>query len=269
LALLLSDSPDAALPLARRLQQLNTARQHAEKSILEDIQAHLATHPRLLENKSLVLAQEGWHAGILGIVASRVAKQFHRPVVLISTDGNMGQGSGRSIAGLDLYSALKSCRQALIAFGGHAMAAGLRIQTDHIADFQQALETTIQAMAADSDRPPDLAIDCELDLGNIDSPLIDAIQALQPFGVAIPKPLFMARNVRVCSSKIVGSGHRRMVLSPSAPSRNIRLDAIQFNVGQDKALPKRFARIAFELQWNRWNGNKKAQLVVAAADPAK
>jgi len=268
LALLLSDSPDAAMPLARRLQQLNTARQHAEKGILEDIQAHLAAHPRLLENKSLVLAQEGWHAGILGIVASRVAKRFHRPVVLISTDGNMGQGSARSIAGLNLYSALKDCRQSLIAFGGHAMAAGLRIQTVQIPDFQQALETTIQAMSVDTDLTPDLAIDCELDLGNVDRPLIDAIQALQPFGVALPKPLFMARNVRVCSSKIVGSGHRRMVLSPSALSRNIRLDAIQFNVGQDKAPPKRFARIAFELQWNRWNGNQKAQLVVVAVDPA-
>jgi len=266
LELLTTASPLAADTIARKLDRLNTERQRTEKSILDDIQAHLAENPHLLERKALVLAEPDWHAGILGIVASRVAKQYHRPAVLIAIDGDMGQGSGRSIPGLNLYSALDSCQQELIGFGGHAMAAGLRVQTNHIPAFQEAFEATIQVLSADTDLSPVLTIDYELAFEDINAGLIDAIESLQPFGVAIPKPLFMASDIRVRSSKIVGSNHRRMSLSQASAPRNVRFDAIQFNIDQEKVLPDHFERIAFELQWNRWNGNRKPQLLINAFD---
>ncbi len=250
--------------MARELQHLNTERQRTENIILEEIQAHLTANPHLLERQSLVLSQAGWHAGILGIVASRLIKQYHRPVVLLAIDGDTAHGSGRSLPGLNLYTALASCQSSLIGFGGHAMAAGLRIQTAYIPAFQEAFEAAIQSLSTDTDMTPVLTIDCELDFKAINSALIDEIESLQPFGVASPKPLFMTRDVGVLSSKIVGTRHRRMVLNQSSAPRNVRFDAIQFNLEPEKPLPDHFERIAFELQWNRWNGNCRPQLVINA-----
>ena len=264
--LLTTGSLKAADQIAGELHRLNTERQRTEKIILAEIQGYIAANPQILDRRSLVLAQADWHAGLLGIVAARVAKQYHRPVVLIALDGKAGQGSGRSIPGLDLFTALDSCRQTLLGFGGHAMAAGLKIQTEHIPAFQEAFETTIQSLSADTDLAPALTIDCELDFKDIDEALIDAIESMQPYGASCPKPLFLAHDVRVRSSKMVGTVHRRMVLSQVSDPRNARFDAIQFNVQPGKASSEHFERIAFELQWNRWNGNRRPQLVVTAAE---
>ncbi len=144
------------------------------------------------------------------------------------------------------------------------MAAGLRIQVNHISAFQEAFEATVQALSADMDLRPELTIDYELAFEDINAGLIDAIESLQPFGVASPKPLFMTPDIRVMSSKIVGSRHRRMVLRQTSSPRNVRLEAIQFNIDPEKPLPDKFERIAFELQWNLWNGNRKPQLAINA-----
>ena len=266
LALNLMTQPDitAAEPLARLLQDLNRARQNTERVIIDQAQAQIETHKTLLEGHSLVLAQTDWHPGVLGIVASRLARKYHRPVILIAIDGDEGLGSGRSIPGLNLYDALDACKTHLIRFGGHAMAAGLRIQTDQIPAFRDALDQSIQSQSISADLTPVITIDCEIDFNVIDDGLLDAVESLQPFGCESPKPLFMTRNVQVCSSQIVGGSHRRMVLRQVSLPNNLRLDAIQFNIDPDAVLPDSFDRVAYEVQWNRWNGNVKPQLVITA-----
>ena len=253
-----------AEPIAREMQALNVARQNTERAILEEIETQIDNQPMLLDSQVLVLAQAGWHPGVLGIVASRLTRQYHRPVVLITIDGDVGYGSGRSIPGLNLYAALKSCQSHLHRFGGHAMAAGLRLQADQIPAFRDALDASIQIQSVSLDLTPVLTIDSELKFDAINGTLLDAIESLHPYGTGNPKPVFMTRKVTVCSSQIVGGVHRRMVLRQASMPNNARFDAIQFNVDPDATPPDQFDRIAYELQRNRWNGNVKPQLVITA-----
>ena len=267
LNLLTQSSVTTAAPIARDMQSLNAARQNTERAILEEIQTQIDNHPKQLDNHALVLAQVGWHPGVLGIVASRLARQYHRPTVLITIDGDVGYGSGRSVPGLNLYAALDACESHLLRFGGHAMAAGLRIQKDKISAFRDALDVSVQSQSANVDLTPVITIDSELDFGAINGSLLDAIESLQPFGTENPKPLFMAHKVKVCSSQFVGGAHRRMVLSQASSPCKARFEAIQFNIDTNAILPDYFDRIAFELQWNRWNGKAKPQLVITAVQP--
>ena len=260
--LLIAKDPNAAKNSAHTLNLLNLKRQDLEKGILADIQRFIDNNPSLLRRRSLVLYQPGWHAGVLGIVASRLMHNYHRPVVLISLQDGTGKGSARSVEGLNLYDALAACRQFLESFGGHAMAAGLQIREEKIADFQDAFEKEIQRTTSPETLIPALQIDSELDFTTISDGLIDELELLMPFGTGNPEPLFLARNVKVTNSKIVGKSHRRMILSQASGYTTATIPAIQFNVDDEDAKKFHFDQIVFRLHWNRWNGKKSAQIVV-------
>jgi single-stranded-DNA-specific exonuclease len=260
--LLIAKDIDAANKTAHTLNLLNRKRQDLEKGILADIQRFIDKNASLLRLRSLVLYQQGWHAGVLGIVASRMMRTYHRPVVLISLQDGVGKGSARSIEGLNIYDALSACGQLLEGFGGHAMAAGLQIREDNIADFQNAFESEIQRTAPPETLAPTIRIDSELEFGAISDKLIDELEMLMPFGAGNPEPLFLARDVKVVSSKIVGQNHRRMVLSQASGYAAATIPAIHFNINDDDAKKFRFDRMVFRLNWNRWNGKKSAQIVV-------
>jgi single-stranded-DNA-specific exonuclease len=140
------------------------------------------------------------------------------------------------------------------------MAAGLGIRTENISAFKTAFEQAAAATSADIDPAPEIRIDGVLDFEQITEQLIDDIDALQPFGSGNSEPLFMARDVQIKQSKIVGNRHRRMRLTQSVTGRSF--PAIQFNIDPNQALPERLKKIAFHLQWNRWNGRKSAQMVI-------
>jgi len=251
-----------AAQAAQTLNLLNQKRQDLEKTILADIQGYLDINPSLLQCSSLVLSREGWHAGVLGIVASRIMDKYYRPVVLIATKDGLGKGSARSVPGIDLYAALAACQPYLENFGGHALAAGLKIREENIANFQIAFEQAVRDVSQPEDLLPKVQIDGELDFAAISADLIDQMESLMPFGTGNPEPLFMSSNVKVISSKIVGKNHRRMVLRQSF-ARNIPpLQAIHFNVDDRMAQQNSFEKMVFKLRWNRWNGNKTAQIVV-------
>jgi single-stranded-DNA-specific exonuclease len=255
------DAGDAATA-AQTLNQLNQKRQQLEKGTLAEIEAYLAINASLLRQRALVLSQDGWHAGLLGIVASRMVERYYRPVVLIATEDGVGKGSARSVPGINLYDALAECRTYLDSFGGHSMAAGLKIRQENIADFKIAFENAIQKRSEPGDLIQTLNIDGELDFAAISADLIDELESLMPYGSGNPEPLFVSTNVRVVSSRIVGQRHRRMVLRQSAKPNTPSFQAIHFNVDDRSAKQKRFAKVAFKLHWNRWNGKKTAQMVV-------
>jgi len=260
--LLIAKDPHAAKDSAHTLNLLNLKRQDLEKGILADIQRFIDNNPSLLRRRSLVLYQPGWHAGVLGIVASRLMHNYHRPVVLISLQDGTGKGSARSVEGLNLYDALAACRHFLESFGGHAMAAGLQIREEKIADFQDAFEKEIQRTTSPETLIPALQIDSELDFTTISDGLIDELELLMPFGAGNPEPLFLARNVKVTNSRIVGKSHRRMILSQASGYTTATIPAIQFNADDEDAKKFHFDHIVFRLHWNRWNGKKSAQIVV-------
>jgi single-stranded-DNA-specific exonuclease len=260
--LLTSDRMDTARPLAHTLNQLNASRQEIERRIWGDLEAMIARQPDLLKRQTLVLAHPDWHVGVIGIVASKVMDRFYRPVVLIALRGRSGRGSARGIPGMDLYACLSACRAHLEELGGHAQAAGLRIDADRLPEFQRAFEAAVCAAAGPDTFIPHIRIEAELGLEAISEDLVDQLESLMPFGVANPEPLFMARNVAVVSSSWVVQHHRRMVLRQAAGAADRTVRAIHFHVDPLREAPTRFERMAYKLRWNHWNGNKTVQLVI-------
>ncbi|MCU0592661.1 MAG: single-stranded-DNA-specific exonuclease RecJ [Desulfobacterales bacterium] len=263
--LLIADQMDTARRLAHTLNQLNASRQELERCIWEDLQTQIARQPDLLKGQTLVLADPGWHAGVIGIAASRMMVRYHRPVVLIALQGRSGRGSARGIPGIDLFSCLSACRMHLEELGGHVQAAGLRIDASRLPEFQQAFEAAVRSVANSDTFIPQIPIEAEVGLDAISEDLADQIEQLMPFGAENPEPLFMARRVTVVSSSRVGEHHRRMVLRSAAGPARRSFPAIQFHADPQYDALAHFERIAYKLRWNRWNGSKTLQLVVEEA----
>ena len=260
--LLTTQDAGYAAAAAQTLELLNQKRQSLEKKTLADIERYLKLNASLLDRRAVVLWQDGWHAGLLGIIASRLVERYYLPVVLIATEDGLGKGSARSVPGINLYETLKACQPLLETFGGHSMAAGLKIRQENIPDFCKALENAVDRVAQPEELMPTLNIDSELEFGTISDHLIDELESLMPWGAGNPEPLFIASDVRVISSKIVGRAHRRMVLRQPSGRPSQTFQAIQFNVNDQLANINSFTRLIFKLRWNRWNGKKIAQIVV-------
>jgi single-stranded-DNA-specific exonuclease len=262
LELLTSSSTETARTIAEELDLENSRRQDLEKHVLSEIFKQLETNPKLLEKKSLVLERQGWHQGVIGIVASRLVQRYARPVVLIAVSDGMGKGSARSPEGLDLFQAIKACGHCLEKFGGHAVAAGLTVKAEKIPAFRTHFEKIVcQDMAAESFIPK-LVIDREISAADISPGLADELEKLVPFGKGNQEPLFMLSDMDVVSARTVGAGHMQMRLRPATHLQTIPLDAILFNAPSDEPSPKRFDRIACYVRWNRWRNRKRIQLVI-------
>jgi single-stranded-DNA-specific exonuclease len=264
--LLMAKNTETAADLAQSLDALNRTRKETETEILTEIRSYLSKNLQESNKSAIVLAHHKWHEGVLGIVAARLVDQYHRPVVLISTHDGLGKGSARSIPGFDLYRGLLKCARWLEAFGGHSMAAGLKIKDGNIKDFIEMFEASVKNTIQPGDFLPELVIDCELKFSDISDRLLDEIDTLMPFGEGNPNPLFMARNVSVKSSRIVGQNHRRMFLCQPSSGTHKSFGAIHFNSVTDAALPEAYNRIAFRLNWNHWKGDKYPQLVIVDAE---
>ena len=265
LQLLTTDNMDTARRLAQSLDGFNIRRRELEQSILEDILEDYRQQPDHLKHQTLVKWHTGWHQGVLGIVASRIVETYCRPAILIAVTGELGKGSARSIPGLDLYKALEVCRHCLVDFGGHSMAAGLTIKAEKLIEFQRSFENAVRQMSVPESRIPRLTIDTSIHFDDISERLIDEIESLSTFGNANPEPVFMAQNIKVVSSKIVGKNHRRMMLVQDGKSSGKPVSAIRFNAADNLLNATTFPRIAFRLQWNRWNDNKTIQLIIEDA----
>ncbi|RLB61818.1 MAG: hypothetical protein DRG80_03495 [Deltaproteobacteria bacterium] len=260
--LLITKSMDDAEQIGNSLDRMNRKRRSIETEMLSQIEDYLKVNPSLLEKNTLVLSRPDWHLGILGIVASRVMKKYFCPVVLISTADGIGKGSARSIPGVNLYDGLCACADDLESFGGHSMAAGLKIKTEKIERFESKFENFIGDITKPDDFIPKIYIDYELAFDDISKGLIDEIESLNPFGTGNPEPIFMARDIMVVSSKIVGKHHRRMLLKQSGGNTGKTFQAIHFNGNTGSSMKEGFDRIAFRLRWNRWNGGKTSQMVI-------
>jgi single-stranded-DNA-specific exonuclease len=266
LHLLTTDDTAAAHRLAQTLDEFNLQRREVEQSILNAILADLKQRPEPLKAHTLVSWNPEWHLGVLGIVASRLVETIYRPVVLIAVQNEIGKGSARSIPGLDLYKALHDCRHLLEDFGGHTIAAGLTIKMENVIEFQQAFEIAVSRIAQPGLQTPKLTVDAEVDFNDLSEALVDQIENISPFGTQNPEPLFMANNITVHSSKIVGNNHRKMVLTQGDGQSHKSMNAICFNAADNLLRETAFARIAFRLRWNRWKNNKTVQLIIEDAD---
>jgi single-stranded-DNA-specific exonuclease len=163
---------------------------------------------------------------------------------------------------VDIYQGLSACADDLENFGGHSLAAGLKLKAENIEDFKENFENEIGSITTPLDFLPKVFIDYELAFDDISNILIEEIELLTPFGTGNHEPLFMARNVGVESSKIVGDHHRRLRLKQGSGKTGKVFNAIQFNIEKKSVLREHFDQIAFRLRWNRWGGKKTAQMVI-------
>jgi single-stranded-DNA-specific exonuclease len=265
LRLLLAEQDDEALHLARELEELNQARQALDRSVLDDALRQLE-QPSARDRYAHVLWAEGWHAGVIGIVASRVVEQTARPAVLVAVDQGIGKGSGRSIAAFDLHAALSDCRAHFQRFGGHRAAAGLTMDAAHLPAFAaQFDEVAHQRLSAD-DLVPELRLDLDLNLDAVDEQLEKYVRHFEPFGVGNPAPMFRARGTRLASApRRVGSDGLRLSFDVSSGT----LDGIGWGLA-DKAsqLPlDREHELAFRIERDEYRGNSRLQLRVADIRP--
>jgi single-stranded-DNA-specific exonuclease len=268
LELVLCEDPARAAQIARELDAANAERRQVERRIRFEAEAQIA---ELGTRGAYVLAGESWHAGVIGIVASRLVESSGRPVVMVALDGESGRGSGRSIAGFDLLAGLHACAEHLGRFGGHRAAAGIEIERGRVEDFAAALARHAEGVLMPEQLMPVERVDAIVDGQELSLQMAEELQALAPFGRENPPVALMLAEARFRDPRPMGEGrHVRFTVE----SRGARARAVSFGHGARLPVEEgREARATFDLEINEWNGVVEPRLRLrhvaeAAAAPA-
>ncbi len=266
LRLLLTQDEAEAVVLAAELDQQNRERQGVETQIFAAAKEKVDSEFDPARDAAIVVGARGWHAGVLGIVASRVARKYHRPTIVIGFDDNgMGKGSGRSIEGLNLVDALKRCSGLLEKFGGHEMAAGLALREENFDRFAEAFRSTARELLTEDALQPCLRLDDELAFTDIDIDFLRWHEMLQPFGNGNPQPLFLAREVEpVASPRVLNEKH--LIFRLRQGDRHRR--AVYFN-GAAIQLPAAPWDVAFRIRADEYEGETLVAMHVEAVRAAE
>ncbi len=260
LDLLLTDDPLEAERLARELDVQNRARQATEADLSEAALA-LAEREFAEGDRALVLAGEGWHEGVKGIVASRLARRFGVPVIMLAIADGVARGSGRSVGSVDLYQAVSSAGEVLDRFGGHAAAVGLTLDVERIDEFRTLFTAHLAGLPA-GQFVTETLVDAEIGLGSVGLDLAAELALLEPFGHSNPRPLFSASGVFMAGRERVGqtANHLRFSAYDGADS----IQAISFRCPDIEryALCDAAVDLAFQIQANEWRGRKRVQMLV-------
>src|SRR5918995_797311 len=265
LELLLTGDADEARRLADRLEVLNRDRQAVEQRILREAIAHVEEWPEARRRRrGYVIADEGWHEGVIGIVASRLAERFHRPVVLLAGGDGEWKGSGRSIPAFDLHGGLAACSHLLSRWGGHRAAAGLSLVAEHLDAFMEAFAAHADAQLVDRDLEPVTVIDAVVAPRELTLDLAGELARLAPFGLGNPGVTLLLAGCEISEPAAVGEGrHLRFRVRDRERGRDAG-SAIAFGMGAQLDRLRRVGAydVAFRLEENRWNGTVAPQLVV-------
>ena len=259
--MLTTDDPARAEELAQALDLCNQQRREVEKTIVERAHELIEAQGGLNGRGAIVLGEVGWHPGVIGIVAARLAETYHRPSIVISLGDDHGQGSARSIAGFNLYDAIAACSSGLLTFGGHAAAAGLKLPRAHFERFAELFEAHCRGALDAEQLTKSLTIDAEVPLGQLSLKVVEAIERMEPFGIGNPRPLLVANNVRVVADpRFVGEGGKTTQVRFTQGGTTIGAVAFQM-ADRTKALKAGMTcSIAFNPSINEWNGRRDVQL---------
>jgi single-stranded-DNA-specific exonuclease len=265
LELLLSEDADEARGLAERLEVLNRDRQAVEQRILREAIAHVEEWPEARKRRrAYVIADEGWHEGVIGIVASRLVERFHRPVVLLAGGDGEWKGSGRSISAFDLHGGLAACSHLLSRWGGHRAAAGLSLASEQLDEFVEAFTAHADAHLVERDLESVTAVDAVVSPRELTLDLAGELARLAPFGLGNPGVTLLLAGCEISEPAAVGEGrHLRFRVRDPERGRDAG-SAIAFGMGSHLDRLRRMGAydVAFRLEENRWNGTVAPQLVV-------
>lgn len=258
LELLFAKEPAAARELASLLDRFNEDRRRIEFDITEEAFSMIDEES---DSPVIVVDQEGWHLGVVGIVASRILERYYRPVVVLGVDGEWAKGSARSVRGFDIHAALTACQGHLEQFGGHAMAAGLRLRASAVADFRGAMDEYARTILTDHDLVPHLTIDAFAGPEDLTQENVLALEGLQPFGAGNPKPLLALDGLSLIEEpRVVKAKHLKLSLA----GRNGKsFGAIGFSMADRAEELKRCGRqlrLAATPTINRWGGQARVEL---------
>jgi single-stranded-DNA-specific exonuclease len=251
---------DDARALAGQLEEENTRRRQEDQDILAKAKKIVESDPEVGARSVLVVAGDGWHRGVIGIVASKLVDAFYRPAIVLSIDGDVAHGSCRSIAGFDMLACLESCAPLMKRFGGHKAAAGLQLESARIKEFRQAVNAHADTILGPDDLRPRLWLDGPLAFGQITDRVIAEFTALAPFGPGNPRPRFHTGPVAVVDGpRILKERHLKM--SVKQDGRVLR--AIQWNAAEREpklSAQKAAVEIAYTVEENEYMGNKYLEL---------
>jgi single-stranded-DNA-specific exonuclease len=251
--LLTCEDPLEAEELASVLEEENRNRRKIDEDTFASAQLLAEEEYDLDTCSSLVLHQEHWHPGVVGIVASRMVEKYYKPAIMMATVDGVAKGSARSISGFDIYEALRRCEDKIIQFGGHKYAAGLTVEVARLDEFRKAFDDTVREMMTEELKMPELQIDAEISLQEVTPKFIRILREFAPFGPANMRPTFLARGLEVTGSpRVVGKNHLRLKLRQNGSV----FDAIGFGLGG--MLPKvngsgrRVIDCVFTIEENDW-----------------
>lgn len=256
---LVAETKEQADRLAGVLNDLNTARQKEEEVIVNEALAMIEAQG-LVNDKVIVIAKEGWDHGIVGIVASRLMNKYYKPVFVLDILGDIAKGSARSIPGFHLFDSLTELAELIEKFGGHELAAGLTIKTDHINTFRAKLNELAEKVLTEKHLTPTVMIDASITLTEVTHSLLKQFALLEPFGTGNQEPVLMCRRLSVMDSRLLGNegSHLKLKVSNGA----VFLDSIGFRMKELAETAKTGSKIdvVFYLDKNEWKGKTNLQL---------
>jgi single-stranded-DNA-specific exonuclease len=226
--LLTATDPEQARELAAVLEEENRNRRKIDEDTFANAQMIVEEQFDIDDIAAIVLHQEHWHPGVVGIVASRMVEKYYKPSIMMATVDGVAKGSARSVTGFDIFEALRRCEDTLIQFGGHKYAAGLTVEVDRVSEFREAFVEAVRTMMTEEHRTPEIHIDTEITLGELTPRFVKILKEFAPFGPGNMKPVFLARNLEVVGTpRIVGKNHLRFRVRQDGTV----IDAIGFGLG--------------------------------------
>ncbi len=232
--LLLTSDETEARALARELSEQNARRRKEELATVEEADRLVKAQVDLARDKAIVLAQEGWHSGVIGIVASRLVERYHRPTLLIAVNDGLGKGSGRSIPAFNLWAALSECEALLVRFGGHHFAAGLTIEPERVPELRERFVALANASLTTEDLCTQFDVEAEAELEELSLEAVRELGTLAPYGMGNPSPLLVVRNVRVVVAATMGSSGAHLSLQVAGETGQT-MEAVWFKQGGQRA----------------------------------
>ncbi len=263
--LLLTDDESQADIIAEELCEINKQRQATEQKIYEE--AVELINKSGCEDRFLVLAYDGWHQGVIGVVASKIAERYSRPCILFSLDGDNAKGSGRSIKGFSLMDALSACGDLLVEYGGHELAAGLSIERSKIDEFRKKINEYASPILGECDTAFPIEIECVAKFSDLTDKGIDEVLNLEPFGLSNPQPVFVIRDVILKDIISLSQGkHVRFRVCGTENGRNVSLNAVWFGMPFESFgfYEGDVCDVVFTVDINEYMGSRTPQLFVKA-----
>ncbi|MEK4537605.1 single-stranded-DNA-specific exonuclease RecJ [Peribacillus sp. FSL K6-1552] len=263
--LLMSENLAEATELANEIDDINKERQAMVAAMAEEAIQEVEENFPPESNGVLIIGREGWNAGVVGIVASKLVERFYRPTIVLSYDREKGhaKGSARSIAGFDLFESLSTCRELLPHFGGHPMAAGMTLKIEDVQELRDRMNIIAKEQLSEEDFTPITNLDGATTLAEVSIQTIQEMSLLAPFGVTNPKPKILIDSVQLSSVRKIGANQNHLKVQLE-DSENHKLDGVGFGLGHyvDEIAPHAEVSVIGELSINEWNNIKKPQIFV-------